>query len=102
MVRLIDVDALRETLGITGTADSCKGCTYCDNHIGFACNTYDAPSFSTVCEMIDGAPIVDAVPVVRCKDCKWWVSEKNECIEWYDNPYAPADGYCNRAERKEQ
>lgn len=44
---------------------------------------------------------VDAVEVIRCKDCKWWKAEKEECIEWYDSPYAPADGYCFRAERRE-
>jgi len=29
------------------------------------------------------APTVDAVPVVRCKDCKWWDNDEN-------SPY----GYC--------
>lgn len=37
--------------------------------------------------------------LVRCKDCKWWNQEKQSCIEWYDSPYAPADGFCFRAER---
>ena len=23
-------------------------------------------------EFINDAPTIDAVPVVRCKDCKWW------------------------------
>ena len=40
--------------------------------------------------------------VIHCKDCKWWKENKEECIEWYDSPYAPADGYCFRAERKEE
>jgi hypothetical protein len=40
--------------------------------------------------------------VIRCRDCKWWKAEKEECVEWYDSPYAPADGYCFRAERKEK
>ena len=40
--------------------------------------------------------------LIRCKDCKWWKTEKEECVEWYDSPYAPADGYCFRAERKEE
>jgi len=46
------------------------------------------------------APTVDAVPVIRCKDCKWWSADT--CMEWYDTPYTPADGYCFRAERKEE
>ena len=40
--------------------------------------------------------------LIRCRDCKWWKAEKKECVEWYDSPYAPADGYCFRAERKEE
>ena len=39
--------------------------------------------------------------LVRCKDCKWWQAERQECYEWYDSPYAPANGYCFRAERGE-
>lgn len=110
-MRLIDADALRTVLGITGTADSCKGCTYCDNRVGFACNTYDAPSFATVCEFIDDAPTVDAVPVVRCKDCKhtylsdnfgitspWLMCKGYTGNTWKCDP----DGYCSRGERKEQ
>ena len=27
-------------------------------------------------EIIKDAPIVDAVPVVRCKDCDWWTKQK--------------------------
>ena len=38
--------------------------------------------------------------LIRCKDCKWWSADT--CMEWYDTPYTPADGYCFRAERKEQ
>lgn len=25
---------------------------------------------------IDNAPTIDAVPVVRCKDCKWWTKQE--------------------------
>lgn len=61
MVRLIDGDALRDALGITGTKESCKGCKY--NKQWFACNTDEAPQFSYVCEQIDEQPTVDAIPV---------------------------------------
>jgi hypothetical protein len=67
-MRLIDADALRDALGITGTKESCKGCQY-NKRFNFACNTDDAPSFAYVCEAIDEAPTIDAVPVTRCKDC---------------------------------
>ena len=61
-MRLIDADALRDALGITGTNESCKGCQY-NKRFNFACNTDDAPSFAYVCEAIDEAPTVDAVPI---------------------------------------
>ena len=38
--------------------------------------------------------------LIRCKDCKWWSADT--CMEWYDTPYTPADGYCFRAKRKEE
>lgn len=66
---------------------------------------------------IDEAPTVDAVEVVRCKDCKhrgeegecpmYWVKE----IEWDDDGYTECDyvphdytvddGFCDRGERKD-
>jgi len=47
----------------------------------------------------------DIVPVIRCKDCVYFTSEKsgehwNVC-RFYDAPKT-ADGYCNDAERKEE
>ena len=47
-------------------------------------------------ERIDNAPTVDAVPVVRCKDCKFYGNcsiEEFGCMEPYD--------YCSRGKRKE-
>lgn len=48
-------------------------------------------------------PIVDAVPVIRCKDCKW-----NTAVEWVHCAMVggmfgrTTDNYCSRAERKEE
>lgn len=53
-------------------------------------------------------PVVDAVEVVRCKDCKRYTPYRNmqgeemgegEC-EGYD-PCVPANHYCSRGERKD-
>ena len=59
--------------------------------------------------LIEKAPTVDAVPVVRCKDCKWFAD--NNDGEWYgcqmfhvvqvtpeDAP--KPDDYCSYGERK--
>ncbi len=62
MTQYVDIQYIRNALGITGTKESCKGCKY-NEPIGFACNTYDAPSFAYVCEVLDDAPTVDAIPV---------------------------------------
>ena len=69
-MRLIDADALRATLGITGAKETCKGRQY-NNRFNFACNTDDAPSFAYVCEAIDDAPTIDAEPVRHGK----WIDE---------------------------
>ena len=58
---------------------------------------------------IDGAPTIDAVPVVRCNDCKWFAD--NNGGEWYgcymfhvvritpeDAP--KPDDFCSYGERK--
>ena len=38
---------------------------------------------------IDNAPTIDAVPVVRCKDCKWWEGKR------WDSSSDPQYGYCH-------
>lgn len=54
--------------------------------------------------MVDGQQTVDAVPVVRCKDClfskcieekhDWWACERDYRVNH-------GNGFCNWAERKE-
>ena len=118
MTQYVDIQYIRNALGITGTKESCKGCKYNEPE-GFACNTYKAPSFAYVCEVLDDAPTVDAVPVIRCKDCKHWLPHEqfgfdydngeyhNYCallVPEDDDYYAftrEADEFCSRAERKE-
>ena len=48
---------------------------------------------------LNHAPTVDAVPVIRCKDCKWHI--KGGFCDLYFADRA-ADEYCSRAERKEE
>lgn len=60
-------------------------------------------------DLIDAQPAVDAVEVVRCKDCKFYTESKNRCdhpcmdydVERYDqwlemNP----DDFCSYGERR--
>ena len=54
--------------------------------------------------MIKTAPTVDAVPVVRCRECKWW--QEDDDIGHCDNPdgldnYAKPEDFCSYGEPKE-
>lgn len=77
-MRLIDADELKTILSIRKTIE-------------------------TIQQAIDNAPTIDAVPVVRCKDCKFYGTPKN-----YKKPYCMrgayvkvnADDYCSKGERK--
>lgn len=49
-------------------------------------------------------PVIDAVPVVRCKDCKYFVRElengKHDCID-LNLPYCRPDDFCSYGVQKE-
>ena len=50
-------------------------------------------------------PVVDAVPVVRCKDCKdshLWYADKSICELWAETGVDVFnDGFCSYGERKD-
>ena len=78
-MRLIDADALKTK--------------------AIRCETfklYDAPVFlkAVGTKEIDKAPTIDAVPVVRCKDCKYFKTRLCENEDNYD------DWFCADGERK--
>ncbi len=56
-------------------------------------------------EDIDNAPTIDAVPVMRCADCKWWgLSEYNTFGIHVCKKFSGVRGesdYCSRAERSD-
>ena len=88
--RLIDADALKTK------AIKCE--TF---------NLYDAPVFlkAVGTKEIDKAPTIDAVPVVRCKDCKHYEIHKPKVLEncernGYIIPMKP-DDFCSYGERKD-
>ena len=67
-------------------------CTGCNSYNGVrcrACGTGDA------IDIIEDAPTVDAVPVVRCKDCKHRF--KDSWCEYVDDD----NFYCARGKRKD-
>lgn len=52
--------------------------------------------------MIEDAPTIDAVPVVRCKDCKHWGMHKSLNVPWCFEMHIDKseDGYCDSGERR--
>ena len=97
-MRLIDADRLNKPIyaeedNITGSGLSYDEiCGYNDG-IDIAWNK------------IDQAPTIDAVPVVRCKDCirRYDTDECPICflIEGKYYEYTNENGFCDRGERKE-
>lgn len=53
--------------------------------------------------MIKTAPTVDAVPVVRCRECKHMIPQSHTryCTVWNAVNGMGDDGFCNYGERKE-
>lgn len=54
--------------------------------------------------MINKADTVDAVPVVRCKDCKYYKPDEFECGCDFAGglPYVKADDFCSYGQRRGQ
>lgn len=50
-------------------------------------------------------PSVDAVPVVRCKDCRYWQDNNggypNKECRWREDETPDADDFCSCGERKD-
>jgi len=87
MTRLIDGDALVEL--ING---------------GYDLDFDEVPETKReLIRMIMEQPTVDAVPIIRCKDCKYWETDDDEsfCSDW--GAYGTgAKSYCSFAKRKEE
>ena len=49
--------------------------------------------------LIYNAPTIDAVPVIRCKDCTYYRGDHEYCV---NDMFAIENGFCNWAERKEE
>lgn len=92
MGRLIDADLLLENYNLKN-ADK-RNPEGCDTLMKYE-----------VADMIEDAPTVDAVPVVRCKDCEHWgmgvagETERVKCCE-YGRYMVGENGYCVYGEER--
>lgn len=96
-MRLIDADALKERAIRVSTVKGLGNKEHC--YIK-AVGTHE----------IDKAPTIDAVPVVRCRDCMWFDTEdeladvfrqERHCYCTEVNTYVSENGFCYCGERKE-
>lgn len=98
-MRLIDADALYKNLGF---AEECKDCDHQYNSV-----FCDSSTWQVVCDAIYEAPTIDAVPVVRCKDCVYRVIMRDplrkpmDCYGCKVMHYNEDDWFCSFGERKD-
>lgn len=63
----------------------------------------DDGEYFVYCQDIDEAPIVDAVPVVRCRDCEYIYTDAYGyliCVK--SGLYSDENDYCSRGQRRDQ
>ena len=90
MARLIDADALYRKVKMETNP--------------YGKPTIDYDSGVKVLEWIDKAPTIDAVPVVRCRDCKYRFKNnghsRDGCPIIDANIWMDGDDFCSHGERK--
>ena len=86
MARLIDADRAIEIVRNRGIAHP---------------NAYHLTNYATL--ILREAPTVDAVPVVRCKDCKWLFGVMDDycCINHRGLVEICENSFCSYGERKD-
>ena len=97
-MRLIDADAF--------LAENCADRLFYDPEyeIGVAsCDECNCHCLEIDCDRIMDAPTIDAVPVVRCGECKHHVNAPNTSDVWCENVdgLLPREWFCADGERKD-
>ncbi len=102
-MRLIDAELVYKILESCEIKKATIGNPLTEWEHGYTCGIERAES------EIECAPTVDAIPVIRCKDCKYYLKSNEECEliktrlyfyqedkKWFE------DSFCSWAERKEE
>lgn len=99
-MRLIDADALRTAMFSYYPCVNEHSVKH--NYSGDTLMDYEVADLIEDC--IDNAPTIDAVPVVRCKDCKYWQDNNggypHEECRWGKNETPDGDDFCSYGERR--
>lgn len=93
-MRLIDANALSKSVLEWLPSDPCGR------------EELEHPFETDICvsmlQEIEEAPTIDAVPVVRCKDCKWHLNgHLCKQLSQYGSIETPPSFYCGYGERRE-
>lgn len=91
--RLIDAEALAEKLETLATRYKAMG------------NTELSEDYLFILRILGHVPTVDAVPIVRCRDCKWDRPDTLLNKHWYSrfcgSMEVRGDDFCSYGARKE-
>lgn len=103
MARYIDADALHKDL--VETLRLCK--QWMDDAKDDETKVVSEANWFAFLEVklrLDSAPTIDAVPVVRCKDCRYYQDNNggypNANCKWCKDETPDADDYCSCGERE--
>lgn len=91
-MRLIDANALMQDLKEE------HDYIMCDPDVGNNMKWREAVCFGRVRKAIENAPTVDAVKVVRCKDCKQYNELSEVCSFWHGVRHP--EHYCGEGEKR--
>lgn len=94
-MRLVDADALVEQVCLDGD------CTQCKTGVNEKVCKWNMFRLKDVIDCLEHAPTIDAVPVVRCKDCKWKADTIGESwCDFHEFTILSDDDYCYHGERR--
>lgn len=94
-MRLIDADELIESMGVS---DAVKW----GNKDGYQQDrSYSTLMCYEIKDYIDSQPTIDAVSVIRCKDCKWYDTEYHCKLNGYSCGMSP-DWFCADGKKEEE
>ena len=97
---VIDDAGLNDTISRQDAIDAIRAST--SKYTGFM--EMEMYTDNDAVEAIEGLPSIDAVPVVRCKDCKWWTKQEDSlqgrCA--LHGMYPTGEWFCANARREEE
>lgn len=94
MGRLIDADKFK---AVNGMKDDCADCDKELSGKSKACEFDRVYTKMDFCGWLDDAPTVDAVEVVRCRECRW--CNMGECEHKFGLLVSNDENYCSYGER---